>query len=201
MNPFGTLYPPVRSPHTITVQYISCAVHPGGLSIFELKEGEEPKEAIGVGDDLTLSIKKLSNGLMVALSVKITGIRVMEPNAVEFIAYRKLSVTGETRSHYVLLQVQREYARLGKWPVWSFLWNMPWRVATIPYPGVWASQLRSQIRPPLSIRRFFEPESPDVREIRALLAQYPNDFTIEVLTEDGYIHEVAMDGSDADVAV
>ncbi|EIW61866.1 uncharacterized protein TRAVEDRAFT_27317 [Trametes versicolor FP-101664 SS1] len=180
MNPFGALYPPVRSPRTIAVQYVSCAVHPGGLSIFELKEGEDPREAIGVGDDLTLSIKKLSNGLMVAL---------------------KSSVTGETRSRYVLLQVQREYARLGRWPVWSFLWSMPWRVATIPYPGVWASQLRSQVRPPLSIRRFFEPESPDVREIRALLAQYPNEFTIEVLTEDGYIHEVAMDGSDADVAV
>lgn len=201
MNPFGALYPPIRSPHTIAVWYVSCVVHPGGLSIFELKEGEDPKEAISIGDDLTLSVKKLSNGLMVALSVKITGIRVMEPNAVEFTAYHKLSVTGETHSQYVLLQVQREHARLGRWPVWTFLWNMPWRVATIPYPGVWVLQLWSQICPPLSIRHFFEPESPDVRKICALLVQHLNELTIRVLMEDEYIYEVAMDGSDADIAV
>ncbi|OJT14658.1 hypothetical protein TRAPUB_8783 [Trametes pubescens] len=179
----------------------TCAVHPGALNIFELRDSEDLKEPIGVGDDLSLSIKKLSNGLVLALSVKIMQIRVMEENAVEFIVYRKSSVTGETQSHYVLLQVQRRHARLGRWPVWSFLRSMPWRATTIPQPGIWVSQLRSQIRPLLSIRRFFEPKSPNVREIRALLAQHPQELTIEVLTEDGDIYEVALDGSDADIAV
>ncbi|KAI0363823.1 hypothetical protein BV20DRAFT_975172 [Pilatotrama ljubarskyi] len=156
----------LQSIRTIDVAYTSCAVQPYGLDIY----------------------KKTENGWVVYVPIRITRIRVLEEHAVEFVAHRRAG-RGTTRDEYVLLQIPRSLARLGRWPVWEFLRSRPWAAKTIPELRA-GLRRPNRIKPPRSLRRFIEPDRPDVREIRELLKTIPCETVVTVTDEHGVTHEV-----------
>ncbi|KAI0324254.1 hypothetical protein GY45DRAFT_1263211 [Cubamyces sp. BRFM 1775] len=158
----------VEAMHSVNVQYVSCATHPQGYDVFATKA--DLVRTIGVGDEVDLIYKRTQNGW--------------------FVAHRR-SVQNEEQPEYVLLQVPRDKARVSKWPIWDYLRSKPWTQSTIP-PPVGEGGNPIQVRASYSLRRFFEPERPDVQEIQALLDAFPCEFTVTLMDDKGQRREVLL---------
>ncbi|KAI0634013.1 hypothetical protein C8Q77DRAFT_1156876 [Trametes polyzona] len=78
-------YPPISSfVRQLEAQFSSCAVHPQGVDTVELRRIPTGLR-IGLDDKLDLVLKE-DGGLLFYLQVKITAVRVLEREAVEFVA-------------------------------------------------------------------------------------------------------------------
>ncbi|KAI0634906.1 hypothetical protein C8Q77DRAFT_1156282 [Trametes polyzona] len=194
-------YPPVASTvRQVDAAFSSCAVHPQGVDIVELRNIPIGLQ-IGIGDQLDLALKEV-NGLLFYLRVRVTAVRVIERTAVEFVVAHR----GGLKEKFALLHVPRPHARLGSWPVLRFILSKPWAaLTTIQLFGAWAPPPPQQAAPvgarpgrpprlPLCIRRVFasEPEALSVEYLKSLLGKAPFYFLVTVTLDDGTTHELPV---------
>ncbi|KAI0633723.1 hypothetical protein C8Q77DRAFT_1157887 [Trametes polyzona] len=197
-------YPPVSSSvRQLEAQFSSCAVHPQGVDTVELRRIPTGLR-IGLGDKLDLALKE-DGGLLFYLQVKITAIRVLEREAVEFVASNRNRGPSAKRS-FALLHVPRENTRLGRWPVLRFILSRPWKtLKTIQRFGTWIPPPAGRgvafhpnpLRPPrlpVCVQQLLGPgpERPSAEEAGLLLLRAGLRYTVTVVRDDGSVLEAPL---------
>ncbi|KAI0651484.1 hypothetical protein C8Q79DRAFT_38598 [Trametes meyenii] len=185
---------------SIPVTYASAATHTSGLDIYYL--AGPVNGTIGLGDRLNLVYPKTSvhEPWTVMYRGIVTKIRALSPTAVEFMV-NDCDSDEKPMADYVLLQVPRSEARLGRWPIITFLRGRPWEIENIPNPHI-PSRHRIHLEPAYEVYqdRFF-PRRPDRNEIENLLKKVPRTVTVSVVDRKGKVHEVPLYQADGDVDV